>query len=1010
MNQYIRKRPLLAALVLGLILSLAGALADVGAVHAADDPTVSQFLSTFQAARGTVQMSGDELVYTLGGENSYVQVSTEGYASGSQWYVEYLTVRNTVALRLKNQTGAESAELWFKTRTKDWSSERKVTFDLETDGEYHMYLINLSENAGATGVLTGLRLVPKASAGTLSLDHISFERESEVYDYAGEIISCTADGYSVTVRGTLGSAYSGQTVSLYRTDVSNMLESLDGLEPVAEVKATGTDFTLQIPYHDGEVTMLSSSFLAAVNGVKVGRMFSVENWRDFSENPYEFELPSLTVSAADYGAAGDSFTDDTAAIQSAIDDVSRRGGGTVVVEGDPELPYGRRYVVTSVWMKDNVELCIEEGAVLWQSWRESDYFYPVYKGHDMEGITWGHNGLAMNYPLIYGNQADNIKITGGGTIRLLDVGSTSRTNMYSGNYSACCRSLIHLVPIGLYNSTNVEVSDIKILRTNCYHMVVYSCENVYIGNVTMTEDNCLSGDGISIGAGSKNVVIDRCMLYTNDDAIVLVAQSIAEPRGVTWWKAKPDGGDNRLQNITLRHSAVTPGNIIVLITWGVDASDLTWQTISGIEIYDNILGANLYNSACMNLCPGQGDPYGAVGKSVPVYHVRMFDNSYRGTVSNLSAMVKHDWIVDSDGVDVVSSFVDPDFEQKLAYWEYSGEYLEDVSSSAGAAVLSGAGSGVWQGLELAAGSHTFRASIRTENGASARLFAKDGLTGEILAEETVQAADGASAVLSFELPARGVCLLGAENTAEGTVYFSSPSISTSARSDAWFAEDFEGDSLRLRARGWNFSTWESTGVLAMEDGMFGKLELLESYGDFDFKCDFMVQENNVSKSGAGGISLEFRRSDSGCYRVRYDAAAGALLLERDKDELTVLAQAELKLKNQAWYQLGLRVTGGSIEVYLDGERVMSAQDEAPLRAGEASLSCLYLKTQADNLEMAAVNTLSFARSANWSEGQGEEEQPPRTDEPGCGGRGSAQGAWFALLCAFACIFAVRRRP
>ena len=72
MNQYIRKRPLLAALVLGLILSLAGALADVGAVHAADDPTVSQFLSTFQAARGTVQMSGDELVYTLGGENSYV--------------------------------------------------------------------------------------------------------------------------------------------------------------------------------------------------------------------------------------------------------------------------------------------------------------------------------------------------------------------------------------------------------------------------------------------------------------------------------------------------------------------------------------------------------------------------------------------------------------------------------------------------------------------------------------------------------------------------------------------------------------------------------------------------------------------------------------------------------------------------------------------------------------------------------------------------------------------------
>ena len=69
-------------------------------------------------------------------------------------------------------------------------------------------------------------------------------------------------------------------------------------------------------------------------------------------------------------------------------------------------------------MKDNVELRIEEGAVLWQSWREEDYTYKTYKGHDMEGIVWGHNGLAMNYPLVYSNQANNIKITGGGTLRL----------------------------------------------------------------------------------------------------------------------------------------------------------------------------------------------------------------------------------------------------------------------------------------------------------------------------------------------------------------------------------------------------------------------------------------------------------------------------------------------------------------------------------------------------------------------------------------------------------------
>lgn len=161
------------------------------------------------------------------------------------------------------------------------------------------------------------------------------------------------------------------------------------------------------------------------------------------------------------------------------------------------------------------------------------------------------------------------------------------------------------------------MSDIKILRTNCYHVVVYGCTNVYLGNLTLTEDNCLSGDGISIGVGSKNVVMDRCFLYTDDDAVVLLAQSINDPRGVTWWHAKPDGGDNRIRNVTLRHSAITPGNIIVLITWGVDASDYTWQAMNGFYVYDNILGNWGESSTCMNLCPSQGYPYGDGGKSVP---------------------------------------------------------------------------------------------------------------------------------------------------------------------------------------------------------------------------------------------------------------------------------------------------------------------------------------------------------------------------------------------------------
>lgn len=45
--------------------------------------------------------------------------------------------------------------------------------------------------------------------------------------------------------------------------------------------------------------------------------------------------------------------------------------------------YGRRYVATNIKLKDNVELRIEEGAILMQSSRAEDYAYEVFLGHDV---------------------------------------------------------------------------------------------------------------------------------------------------------------------------------------------------------------------------------------------------------------------------------------------------------------------------------------------------------------------------------------------------------------------------------------------------------------------------------------------------------------------------------------------------------------------------------------------------------------------------------------------------
>ena len=67
-----------------------------------------------------------------------------------------------------------------------------------------------------------------------------------------------------------------------------------------------------------------------------------------------------------YNAVPDGKTLNTEIIQQAIDDLASRGGGTVVV------PSGV-YVTGTIWLKNNVELHLEMGAVLKGSTDLADY-------------------------------------------------------------------------------------------------------------------------------------------------------------------------------------------------------------------------------------------------------------------------------------------------------------------------------------------------------------------------------------------------------------------------------------------------------------------------------------------------------------------------------------------------------------------------------------------------------------------------------------------------------------
>ncbi|MBP1669993.1 MAG: hypothetical protein H6Q21_2359, partial [Bacteroidetes bacterium] len=105
-----------------------------------------------------------------------------------------------------------------------------------------------------------------------------------------------------------------------------------------------------------------------------------------------------TVSIIDFGAVPDGLTVNTACIQMAIDSVSTHGGGTVYV------PSGV-FITGTFELKSNINLFLETGAEIKGSSDINDY--KVFKAANFDRTHYG---------IIYSYQANNISITGQGTI------------------------------------------------------------------------------------------------------------------------------------------------------------------------------------------------------------------------------------------------------------------------------------------------------------------------------------------------------------------------------------------------------------------------------------------------------------------------------------------------------------------------------------------------------------------------------------------------------------------
>ena len=707
----------------------------------------------FEAENGSVSQRDGALVFDF--EQGGVLTSPSLAGSRNGIFNPDIGDRNTMFFVMENRSTAPKLKISFQTDTRNgYDDVRSKVFDIEPLSPERAYYFNFSDLKTAEGHLTGFRIEPLGGSGSLLIDRITFEREAVLEPFAGTVDTCFADAEKITIRGTIlpecGERF--DRIAVYEAPMYIEGEGTEKLTRLYEGPATSPFVIDCIPLKKGKTTHLSSRLLAVVEDGKGGCMkiapyFYIENWRDFADNPYAFRLPDRTVNVLDYGARGDGFTDDSRSIQAAVDDVSDRGGGRVVLPGDSGL-YGRRYVATHIMMKSNVELHLERGAILWQSQEEDDYPYRPVWGHDViiPNVPWTHS-LYVNRPLIQAKDVENIKITGPGKIRSADPYCL---DTHLDHYARTCTDRIHIVPIGFWKVKNIELSDLEIVRSNNYHTGLYFCQNMFIGNVKMHEVRCVSGDGVSLSIGTNHVKVARLIFESNDDGIVMTS-SYNDPRGGVWWWGDNDW-DRSVRQVEVCHSYINSGGgkAIALIPWGSTNPDQEKQETDSVFVYDNVLKGG-YAVGTWPDNPFDGKPFDntEIDDYAPVKNFRIYDNEYLSPC-DLLCVRPTNFITDC-GILSSGTFRNGDFTSGHTYWTMEGDAGEENGYG-----YARNGGRLYEGLYLTAGDYDFAAEAQS----SGEMFVENATTGETIGVSSFETGEWTPQTLSVRIPEDGTYYLG----------------------------------------------------------------------------------------------------------------------------------------------------------------------------------------------------------------------------------------------------------
>ena len=199
-----------------------------------------------------------------------------------------------------------------------------------------------------------------------------------------------------------------------------------------------------------------------------------------------------------YGARADTTRLSTAALQRAIDDCSKAGGGRVIV------PAGS-YKIGSIVLKSNVHLYLENGATLYGSTDIRDY-RPMKS--DYVSLRTQHNTLQ----LIYADKVKNVAIDGYGTIDGRG-GVFKKTTMEEAG-------ILRPHLIRFIQSEDILLRGITLRNSGCWMQHYLACEGVRIENVTIFNRDNYNNDALDLDC-CRDVIVTGMVADTDDDGITL---------------------------------------------------------------------------------------------------------------------------------------------------------------------------------------------------------------------------------------------------------------------------------------------------------------------------------------------------------------------------------------------------------------------------------------------------------------------------------------------------------